>query len=236
MLDLESLFKLNYGMCIVSSKKADRINGCIINTVFQLVPEPPMVAISLNKESLTHEYIAESRIFAVSVLSEDAPMPLISRFGFKTGRDINKFEQVKYRLGQTQAPIVLDSAVAFIEAQVTQSIDIETHTLFIAKIIACQTLDEQKYPMTYAYYRDVKHGKTPRSAATYVEVKTSRKEEKGAKVMKKYKCTMCGYIYDPAVGDPDNGVEAGTDFEDLPYDWVCPECGAGKDEFEPLVD
>jgi flavin reductase (DIM6/NTAB) family NADH-FMN oxidoreductase RutF/rubredoxin len=236
VVDLESLFKLNYGMCIVSSKKADRINGCIINTVFQLVPEPPMVAISLNKESLTHEYIAESGIFAVSILSEDAPMPLIGRFGFRTGRDINKFERVKCRLGQTQAPIVLDSTVAFIEAQVTESIDIETHTLFIAKIIACQTLDEQKCPMTYAYYRDVKHGKTPRSAATYVKVKTSSKEKEGAKVMKKYKCTVCGYIYDPAVGDPDNGVEAGTAFEDLPNDWVCPECGAGKDEFEPLED
>ncbi len=54
--------------------------------------------------------------------------------------------------------------------------------------------------------------------------------------MKKYKCLMCGYIYDPAVGDPDNGVEAGTAFEDLPDDWVCPECGASKDEFEPVED
>ena len=54
--------------------------------------------------------------------------------------------------------------------------------------------------------------------------------------MKKYKCLMCGYIYDPAVGDPDNGVEAGTAFKDLPDDWVCPDCGAGKDEFEPVED
>jgi rubredoxin len=54
--------------------------------------------------------------------------------------------------------------------------------------------------------------------------------------MKKYKCTMCGYIYDPAVGDPDNGVEADTAFEDLPEDWVCPECGASKDQFKPVED
>ncbi len=54
--------------------------------------------------------------------------------------------------------------------------------------------------------------------------------------MKKYKCLMCGYIYDPAVGDPDNGVAAGTAFEDLPDAWTCPECGVGKDEFEPIED
>ncbi len=54
--------------------------------------------------------------------------------------------------------------------------------------------------------------------------------------MKKYKCLMCGYIYDPTVGDPDNGVAAGTAFEDLPDDWTCPECGVGKDEFEPIED
>jgi len=58
----------------------------------------------------------------------------------------------------------------------------------------------------------------------------------GVRDMKKYKCLLCGYIYDPAVGDPDNGVEAGTAFEDLPDDWVCPDCGAGKDEFELVED
>ena len=54
--------------------------------------------------------------------------------------------------------------------------------------------------------------------------------------MKKYKCLMCGYIYDPAVGDPDNDIEPGTPFQNLPDDWVCPDCGVGKDEFEPIED
>ncbi|GAG57865.1 unnamed protein product [marine sediment metagenome] len=90
--------------------------------------------------------------------------------------------------------------------------------------------------MTYAYYRDVKHGRTPKTAATYHETKTKTKTTKGTTSMKKYKCLVCGYIYDPAAGDPDNGVEAGTAFEDLPDDWVCPECGVGKDEFEAVED
>ena len=87
------------------------------------------------------------------------------------------------------------------------------------------------------YYRDVKGGKTPRTAATYIAKKKSKdKLKQGANKMKKYKCLMCGYIYDPAVGDPDSDIAAGTSFEDLPDDWVCPDCGVGKDEFEPIED
>ena len=175
MLDLESLFKLNYGMCTVSSKKAEKFNGCIVNTVFQVTPEPPMIAASVNRECLTHKYISDSGVFTVSILAEDAPMAFISRFGFRSGRDVDKFEQVNCRLGQTGAPIILDNTAAFIEAEVTESIDVITHTLFIAKIVACQRLNEDKKPMTYAYYRDVKHGRTPEKAATYLRDKAKNK-------------------------------------------------------------
>jgi len=236
MLDLKSLFKLSYPMCIVSSIKDGKFNGCIVNTVFQIVPEPPMVAVSINRRCLTHEFINDSRIFTVSVLSQDTPMPFIGKFGFRTGRDIDKFEQTNYKTGTTGAPIVLDNTIAFLEAEVVESIDIETHTLFIAKIVACQNLDEDGEPMTYAYYRDIKHGRTPKTAATYIKVEPKTLIKEGIGRMKKYKCLMCGYIYDPAVGDPDNGVEAGTAFEDLPDDWVCPDCGADKDQFEPVEE
>ena len=236
MLDLESLFKLSYGMCIISSKKDDKFNGCIVNTVFQITPDPPMVAVSVNRQCLTHEYISDSKVFAVSILSQGAPMIFIGKFGFRTGRDIDKLEQVNFKTGQTGCPIILDNTVGFIEAEVVESIDVETHTLFIAGIAACEALDNDKEPMTYAYYRDIKHGRTPKTAATYIGKKSAAKPTEGAAKMKKYKCLMCGYIYDPAAGDPDNGVEAGTAFEDLPDGWVCPDCGAGKDEFEPVED
>ena len=236
IVDLESLFKLSYGMCILSSKKNDRFNGCIVNTVFQLTPEPPMVAVSLNRQCLTHEYITESKVFSVSILSQETPISFVGSFGFRSGRDINKFEQVKYKIGQTAVPVILDNTIAFLEAEVTESINVITHTLFIAKIVACETLDEDAEPMTYAYYRDIKHGRTPKTAATYIKIEPKAKVKKRVKNMKKYKCLMCGYIYDPVAGDPDNGVQAGTAFEDLPDEWVCPECGAAKDEFEPLED
>jgi len=237
MLDLESLFKLNYPMCIMCSRKGDKFDGCIVNTVFQIVPEPAMVSVSINKQSLTHDYIMESRVFTVSILDENTPLQLIGKFGFRTGRDINKFEQVEYRIGQTGAPIVTDHAASFIEAEVIEAIDVETHTLIIGRITACQTIDDGRIPMTYTYYRDVKGGRTPRSAATYIEKRKSEETSRqGARTMKKYKCLMCGYIYDPKAGDPDNGIEPGTAFEDLPDDWVCPDCGVGKEEFEPIED
>jgi flavin reductase (DIM6/NTAB) family NADH-FMN oxidoreductase RutF/rubredoxin len=234
MLDLKSLFKLSYGMCVLSSKRNGRFNGCIVNTVFQLTPEPPMVAVSVNRQCLTHKYITDSKVFSVSILSQEAPMPFIGRFGFRSGRDVDKFQHVKYRIGQNGAPIILDNTVAFLEAEVAESIDIESHTLFIAKIVACEILDEDMEPMTYTFYRDIKHGRTPKTAATYIKTEPKQKTSQGAIKMKKYKCLICGYIYDPAAGDPENGVEAGTAFENLPDDWVCPECGAGKDEFEPV--
>lgn len=177
MLYLESLFKLSYGMCILSSKAGDKINGCIVNTVFQLTPDPPVVAVSVNKQCLTHQFISESRLFAVSILSEAAQMSFIGRFGFRTGRDINKFEQVKYRTGTTGAPIILDNTIAFLEAELTHSIDVGSHTLFIGRVIACETLDDSAYPLTYAYYRDVRHGRTPKSAATYLEAKPTQTKE-----------------------------------------------------------
>ncbi|MFC1737463.1 rubredoxin [Planctomycetota bacterium] len=234
MLDLESLFNLSYGMCIVSSKRDNKYNGCIVNTVFQIVPEPPTLAISVNKENLTHKYIIGSKVFTVSILAEDTPIAFIGRFGFRSGRDIDKFEQVNCKTGQSGVPIVLDNTVGFIEAEVIKVIDAGTHELFVGRIMACETIDDSKIPMTYNYYRDVKHGRTPRTAATYIEKKP--KSELETKEMKKYKCNVCGYIYDPAVGDPDNGVAAGTAFEDLPDDWVCPECGVGKVEFEPVEE
>jgi len=234
MLDLKSLFKLCYGMSIISSKKDGKFNGCIVNTVCQLTPDPPMVDVSLNRQSLTHEYITHSRLFTVSILSLAAPKSFIGRFGFRSGRDTDKFDRVRYKLGQTGIPIVLDNTVAFLEAEVDKQIDLGTHTLFIARILASGTLDDDAEPMTYAYYRDIKQGRTPKTAATYIEEEPKSQLQKGAKSMKKYKCLMCGYVYDPAVGDPDDSVSPGTAFEDLPDDWVCPECGAAKDQFEAI--
>jgi len=232
-MDVKALWLCSYGLYIVTSRKGEKLNGQIVNTVFQVTSEPPTVAVSINKANLTHEYVTSSKVFSVSILSTEAPMPLIGNWGFKSGRDIDKFAGAEYRIGKTGAPIVLDHSLAFIEAEVTGSLDVGTHTIFAGKVIDCGVL-KQGEPMTYAYYHQVKKGKTPPKAATYIGPDNQGQPPTAeGKKMIKYRCTVCGYIYDPKAGDPDGGIKPGTKFDDLPEDWVCPVCGVGKDQFEP---
>ena len=222
----EALHKLGYGMYVVSSRKGDRLNAQIANTVFQITSEPPTLAVSINKKNLTHEFIKESRVFAASVLCQDTPLSFIGHFGFKSGRDINKVEGINYKTGVTKAPVVIDNAVAYMEAKVKQEVDVGTHTIFIGEVVDADVITEEKC-MTYDYYHQVKRGTTPKTAPSYVEEK-----KEAATQMAKYKCTVCGYIYDPELGDPDGDVKPGTPFEEIPDDWVCPVCGAAKSDFE----
>jgi flavin reductase (DIM6/NTAB) family NADH-FMN oxidoreductase RutF/rubredoxin len=227
-MNLKALYKLGYGLYIVSSRKGNRLNGQIANTVFQITSEPPTIAVSINKTNLTHEFIAESKALAISVLSKDTPLSFIGRFGFKSGRDIDKLEGVSYKIGDTQSPVVSDNALAYLEARVIQEVDVGTHTIFIGELVGADVIKEGE-PMTYAYYHQVKRGTTPKTAPSYIE----EKKEAIAK-MPKYKCRVCGYVYDPELGDPDGGIKPGTAFEEIPDDWVCPVCGAGKSDFERI--
>jgi len=222
-MDKKPFHKIPYGLYVVSSKNENKTNGQIANALFQVTSEPPTIAVSINKQNLTHKYITESKVFTVS---------LIGTFGFKSGRDIDKFKNVHYKLGTTQAPIVLDNTLAYLEAHVIDKIDVGTHTIFIGKITDAAVLSEEP-AMTYEYYHEVKGGYSPKTAPTYdsnIDKKTEKKKEEVK--MDKYVCTVCGYVYDPAKGDPETGIVGGTAFEDLPDDWVCPICGAGKDAFE----
>jgi flavin reductase (DIM6/NTAB) family NADH-FMN oxidoreductase RutF/rubredoxin len=226
----KALHKISYGLYVVSSLNGDRINGQIANTVFQVTSEPPTVAVSINKSNLTHEFIKESGVFVASILAQNTPLSFIGRFGFKSGRDIDKFEGISYERGETKSPIVTDNTLAFLEARVKQGVDAGSHTVFISDLVGAELLKEGE-PMTYAYYHLVKRGSTPKSAPTYHE----EQKEVVAK-MAKYRCTVCSYIYDPELGDPDGGIAPGTSFEDIPDDWECPVCGAAKSEFEKVEE
>ena len=225
-MNLKALHNISYGLYVVSSKKGDRLNGQIANTVIQVTSEPPNVAVCINKQNLTHEFITESKAFTASMLSQDTPLSFIGHFGFKSGRELDKFKDVNYRLGESKAPIVLDHTLAYVEAKVISQVDVGTHTIFIGGLVGADVLKEGE-PMTYAYYHQVKRGTTPKTAPSYIE---ERKEV--ASKMAKYRCTVCGYVYDPEVGDPDGDIKSGTPFEEIPDTWVCPVCGASKDQFE----
>jgi len=130
----------------------------------------------------------------------------------------------------------MENTIAYLEAEVIQAIDVGTHTLFVGKVVEAENIKKAK-PLTYDYYHQIKKGISPQTAPTYIADNKkieNNKKRKELEKMAKYECSVCGYIYDPEKGDPESGVNPGTPFEDLPDDWVCPICGAGKDEFEEL--
>ena len=223
-----AFFKLSYGLCIITAGRGDgKHNGQIANTVFQVTSEPATIAVSINKLNYTHECIAESKCFAVSILEEAAPMTLIGQFGFKCGRDFNKFNGIAVRTGQTGVPIVTDHACAFIEAKVINAFDCGTHTIFLGKVLECDLLAGGE-PMTYAYYHQIKGGTAPKTAPTY-QAETPKPGAPAAAKAVRYRCLLCAYLYDPE--GPDS-KHPHTPFEDLPETWNCPVCGAPKKQFE----
>jgi len=231
-IDIAALRTLTYGLYVVTSHNSGRLNGCVVNTVVQVAGEPCQVSVSVNKASLTHEFIARSGSFGVAVLDQETPMPFIGIFGFRSGRDFDKFGKAGYRLGLTGCPLPVENTLAQLEARVRTSVDCGSHTTFIGDVVASRVVKPGR-PLTYDYYHQVRGGKTGRGAPTYgLDMSVCDKDERKKK-MKKYVCQVCGYTYDPAAGDPDSGVQPGTPFEQLSDDWVCPVCGAGKDQFEP---
>ncbi|UCD18652.1 MAG: flavin reductase [Candidatus Zixiibacteriota bacterium] len=155
------------GLYIVTSRSGDRLNGQIANTVFQVTSQPPRIATSLSKSNLTHEYIAESGVFTVCVMAEEAPFAFIGPFGFRSGRVINKLEGISYVIGINGCPVITDHVVASIEARVTDSVDVGTHTLFIGDVVSARLLHDAR-PMTYAFYQQNLKGKTPVDSPTYI--------------------------------------------------------------------
>ena len=227
-MDLKALWRLSYGLYIVSSVAEGRRGGQVANAVMQLSSSPPLVGVCLNKENYTHSLVSTSGLMGLSVLSESAPMELIGLFGFRSSRDVDKLAQVKWMEGPQGLALVTEHALATMALKVVKTLDVGTHTLFVGELLLAKVL-AQGQPLTYAQYQ-ARKGRAPKAAPTYHAPETTKE---GDKEMKKYVCNVCGYVYDPAKGDSEGGIAPGTAFEDLPEDWVCPVCGASKDEFEP---
>jgi len=223
----EALFKITYGLYVVSTAVGNKRNGYVSNTVFQVTAEPARFAVACSKNNLTAEMIQKSGVFAFSVLKKDTRADVIGTFGYRSGKDIDKFEKFAFRSGPSGVPILTEDTLAWFACNVEQTMDVGSHLLFIGSLIDSELLDADGEPLTYAYYRDVKKGKAPKNAPTYIDPEKLKSAAAGAT----YICTACGYEYDPAKGDPEHGIPPGTKFEDLPDDWVCPACGTEKDGF-----
>lgn len=166
-MDLQALTLISYGLYVLSARSGDKLNGQVANVLFQVTSEPPAIAICLNKKNLTWQYVSESKSFGASILCQETPLTFIGQFGFKSGRDVNKFEGVNYKTGETGAPLVLDNATAILEATVTGQLDVGTHTIFVGRMVGAEILNT-KTCMTYEYYHSVKKGLTPKTAPSYV--------------------------------------------------------------------
>lgn len=147
-----ALDKISYGLYIVTSIKDNKFNGQCCNTVFQVTSKPLRISICLNKNNLTHEYVMASGLFAVSMLSSDQT-DAVHRFGYKSGRDTDKFAGVDYIAGQNGCPI-LTNCLAYVEAKILpdKTVDVGSHTLFIADVTAGRTVANAE-ALTYSLYR-----------------------------------------------------------------------------------
>lgn len=205
-MDNKALFKLSYGVFVLSSKSGDKVNACVTNTCIQAANDPVRIAISVLNTNLTCDYIKDSGVFSVSVLDKTCIFDTIKHFGMQSGRDVNKFEGVKLPLDLNGVPYLPWSTNSVLSAKVTESIDLGTHTLFIAEVEDMKVLSDNE-PLTYAdYHKDLKP-------------KPQKIDEK--KKIVGWKCKICGFVYEG---------------EKLPEDFVCPLCGHSADDFEPIYE
>lgn len=218
-MDKEILKDMTYGMFVLSADYKGRDVGCFVNTVVQITSGSMLFAVSVNKNNYTNEAIKNTKKFAINVLSEETNPEVIGKFGFFSSRETDKFDGFNIRKVDG-LPVVDENMCGFLICELVEVVSADTHDIFIVKVVDAQKLNNLS-PMTYAYYHRVIKGKAPKTAPTYIEEK---KVASGN--FKKYRCKICGHIYDEATEK--------VKFEDLPDDWTCPLCGVGKAMFEEV--
>lgn len=165
-MNLDILFNISYGLYVVSSVKDDEINAQLANTVFQVTSKPTTIAISISKQNFTHQFIEDSKVFSVSIISEKWTLMEIGKFGFRSGRDFDKFADCNYKIGKNGAPIILSDTVGYFECKVVSSFDAGSHTIFLGEVIEAENIIDLN-PMTYDYYYKIIKGKVPPNAPTF---------------------------------------------------------------------
>lgn len=165
-LDMKAMFSLTYGMYIVSTEFDGKLNGQVANTCMQITSEPLCVAICINKANLTTELVSSRGAFSVSVLEREVPMTFIGQFGFKSGRDIDKFSGVKYRMSENGLPLIEDWCAAAFDARVVNTVEMPSHVLFTGEVREAHFFRDVPL-LTYSDYHSIKKGKSPKTAPTF---------------------------------------------------------------------
>lgn len=229
IMDVKALFKLTYGLFMAGAELDGKKSGCIINTAAQATSEPARVLLTMLKTNNTTSVIREKGSLAISILSINTPMDVIQNFGYQSSRDVDKFKNTEHITDPNGNPYLKNDAIAYLSLKVSQTIDLDSHFLFICDVSEAEVLSEE-LPMTYAEYRNRKSG-----GGQAVIKPTGESEIKAGEPAKKktWTCSVCHYVYDPDAGDEKNGIAPGTPFEELPDSWVCPVCKQPKSVFFP---
>ncbi len=202
-----AMYKLSYGLFVVTANRDGRDNGCITNTAIQVTSEPNRISLAVNKSNFTHDMIKDTGIFTVSVISEAASFDLFKHFGFQSGRDVDKFADFNdCKRAENGTMIITNGTNGYISAKVVNTVDLGTHTLFIADVTDMDVLADVP-SATYTYYQE---NIKPKPEAV-------GKTKDGQTV---WRCKICGYEY---VG------------EELPDDFICPICKHPASDFEKAV-
>lgn len=203
-MDNNALFKIAYGLFVLSANNGEKDNGCIVNTLSQVTSDPLQVTVAVNKLNYTHDIIANTKKFTASVISEAADFELFKHFGFQSGKLVDKFKDFNDTQRTKNGTLALTKGTnAYVCADVTQIFDVGTHSIFLAKVIDADILSDTP-SATYTYYQE--------------HIKPKAKE-KPASSKTIWRCKICGYEYEG---------------ENLPSDFVCPICKHGAMDFEKV--
>lgn len=205
-MNKKAMYDLTYGLFVLTARADGRDSGCIINTAIQVTSTPNRISIAVNKANYTHDLVKQSGKFNISILSEKAAFHLFERFGFQSGREVDKFAGfAACKRSENGLYYVTEGTNAYISATVEQAIDLGTHTLFIASVDDMDVLAPDA-SASYAYYQ------------ANIKPKPAQKAAPAGKTA--WRCTVCGYIYEG---------------ETLPPDYICPLCKHPASDFEKVT-
>lgn len=183
---MSALFKLSYGLFVLTAKKGDKDTGCIINTAMQVTDSPTQISICVNNSNYTCELIKETKEYNISILSQNASFDLFKRFGFQSGRNVDKFEGFDaVERAENGINYITEGVNGVLSVKVTKMIDLGTHTMFIGDLVGEKVLDDTP-SATYQYYFD------------HIKPAPENQEKK-----KGFVCTICGYVYEGDELPPD---------------------------------
>ncbi|MFQ9737154.1 MAG: flavin reductase [Christensenellaceae bacterium] len=206
IIEKEAMFKISYGLFVLTARDGEKDNGCIVNTVSMITEKPLRITVYVNKLNYTEQMIKKTGVFNVSVLTESTPFEVFKRFGFASGRDTDKFAGATEPRSANGLRYLSANANALISAKVVDALDYGTHTLFVAevteaKVLFCGAVGDLR--LLFCAYQTQARGGQPAAE----------------KKVKRWICKICGFIYEG---------------ESLPDDYICPICKHGAEDFEPL--